>query len=319
MIFFADNTDFQKYCNVNTGFVLTNVENDFTAAFNRFVVPYLTLGQYTASVALPNNTTHAELIRLVKIAVGNLGMMLYFPILKTQITSAGIQNAIPKEKQLSEKDKQDLFNHLQDKGYDAIEQMLTYLEVNKATFTVWAGSGAYTEVNSVFLRNADEFDATLTINASRRFYLLLRSKLKSTEATHIKPALPGSLYTTIRTAFLANTLSSIQAELLNNYIRPALAYLAIGSGKFSISAQQMFNYGVVILDASYISKHPTDAFPNAIIYQRQSCYEEGQAILDAMSTFIATNASALGIATPEADLDNFPYIRNEADWGTAFF
>lgn len=319
MTFFVDNTDFQKYCNVNTGFVLTNVENDFTAAFNRFVVPYLTLGQYNASVALPSNTTHAELIRLVKIAVGNLGMMLYFPVLKAQMTAAGLQNAVPKEKQLSKEDKQDLFNHLQDKGYDAIEQMLAYLEANKATFTLWANSNAYTEINEVFLRNATEFDNVLTINSSRRFYRTIAGMIQIVERTKIKPALTSALYDTLRAAFLANTLSTIQAELLNDYIRPALAYLAIGMAKFSVSDQQMYNYGVAILDQDYITKHTSNAFPNYIIYNRQSCYEEGQAILDAMSTFIATNATALGIATPEADLDTFPYIRNEADWGTAFF
>ena len=62
MTFFSNNTDFQKYCNVNTGFELTNVENDFTAAFNKFVLPYLTTAQYNASVALPNNTTHAAIV-----------------------------------------------------------------------------------------------------------------------------------------------------------------------------------------------------------------------------------------------------------------
>lgn len=319
MTFFANNTDFQKYCNVNTGFELTNVENDFTAAFNRFVVPYLTLAQYNASVALPNNTTHAELIRLVKIAVANLGMMLYYPVLKVQITSAGLQNAIAKEKQLTQADKQDLFNHLQDKGYDAIEQMLAYLEANKSTFTAWANSNAYTEINGFFLRNATEFDAVLNINASRRFYQSIKGMVQITERTLIKPAMPTEVYNELRTAFLANTLSEVQAELLNYYVRPALAYLTIGKSKFSVADQQMYNYGVAILDADYVTKTKADAFSGYIIYHRQSCKAEGEAILEKMSTFIADNAPALGIDVPEADLTTFPYIRNEADWGTAFF
>lgn len=320
MTFFTDLADFRKYCSVNTGFELSLVENDFTNAFYRFVLPYLSQAQYDASKTNAN-ALHVELMRHVKSAIANLGMMLYFPVLKVNITTAGIQSGVPREKQLNQADKDDLFRHLQDTGFQAIEQMLLFLETNKATFTPWAPVS--TELNKVFLRNATEFNNFLNINSSRRFFLTMSWSIDNIEQNIIEPLLPDNLYSNLHTALAANTLSAIHQKLLNGYVRPALAHLAMASSSFTLADTRMVGLGVCLLDADYVPKRNDPVYaavPGSITYTRQSLQKKGDEILAAMTDFIEANAADLGITLPTEDtLIDFPYIRNKPEWGTVIF
>jgi hypothetical protein len=135
------------------------------------------------------------------------------PFLDTFIGEAGILEANTRETQAKPKWK---YTELVEKlAYNAdifADNLLAFLEKNKANYPDWVASPAYTFATGLLVNNADAFSAAIPINASRRAYLRMRVFIARAER-ELENNISKAYLDLLKTQQLANT-----TELRNIFI-----------------------------------------------------------------------------------------------------
>jgi len=137
-------------------------------------------------------------------------------------------------------------------AYNALEDLIEFLEENVADYPLWQQSEAYSYQRKFFINNAKEFNHTVFSNISRRDYLDMRQYIFQAEQSFIKPVTCLPLYKKLKAAIRTGTAATsgstgsigsgsssgsgtpspsaaLPAEynaLLTEYIYPAVCYMA---------------------------------------------------------------------------------------------
>jgi len=112
--------------------------------------------------------------------------------------------------------------HLDD-YFKAVDRLISFLDANGNDIAEWKGSDAKKLANSLFIKNADQFNEYFPIERSGRMYMLLLPFIRETERRYIKKVL-GSDYD----RFLKGTdLTDKEKELIKDYVCPPIPLIAI--------------------------------------------------------------------------------------------
>ena len=313
---FSSDEDFRKFLSVNAGFTANNLSNQFNEALETYVFPYCSREQFDASILLTTDK-HIELIRLIKNATANLGMFLYMPVAKVQISNAGISYATDKTKQASPEDKSDLAYSFRRTGLVAIETMIAFLETNEAIFTVWKNSIAYTNYTSLLIRTSAEFKI---INNSRQVFLQLIPYIEDVELDIIKSAIPSEILTKLYSRIYSNSTEKILYEsLLFDYVQPIIRSFAMAQAISALAIVRDSNNTLSVYDdtASGKSSGNKEAPQGKLSNWKEDLEKQGNSRLLKMNQFIVSNADGFGLIVA-IELQTIPF-KNTTELSTAFF
>lgn len=315
MKLFQDTDDLQDFLPVNQGFTLANMQDDLEDSFSRFIVSRVGLEQIEASLA-ENEDPHVELIRLIKRANANLGFMLHFAQAKVTVSDSGVTYAGKQEdyRQASEQDKQDLYRAIRAKGFQALEDTLVYLYKNLSVFTVWAESDEYADFNSLLIRNAKEFKL---IKGSYLIFLELYAYIEAVEIEVIQPQVNAEVLNSIRNALKEGSLSVTQSQLVNQYLRPTIAYLALARAVSANAIARDSAGALTIYNDNFNEKASVTLEKNNRWHA--DLLEAGNKRLSFMTDFINKNLEELGVTVSGETLSDFKPFRNDEKWATCFF
>lgn len=315
MKLFQDTDDLQEFLPVNQGFTLENMQDDLEDSFSRFIVSRVGLEQIAASRD-ETDEIHVELIRLIKRANANLGFMLHFAQAKVTVSDKGVTYPGKQEdsQQATEKDKQDLYVAIRAKGFQALEDMLIHLSKNLEVFTHWATSDGYADFNSLLIRTAKEFKL---IKGSYLIFLEMYEYIEAVEIEVIQPQVNSDVLSSVRTALKDSTLSLIQSQLLNQYLRPTIAYLAMSRAVSANAIARNSSGALTIYDDNTYEKASVTLEKNNRWHA--DLLEAGNNRLSLMTSFIAKNMGEFGFIISDEDVSDFKPFRNDEKWGTCFF
>lgn len=306
------NTDaeLQKFISVNKAFTVANMQSDIDSAFGTFVLPYLSIQQYNIS----RNSTdplHIALMNIAKRAVSNIAFALYLPVAKVQISNGGIAYTVERNKQATAEDKEDLRRSTQQKGFDAIDEMLRFLEQNKTTFTHWAVSSSYTLFNSNLIRTADEFKL---IEGRRTVFLKLIPYMEDVEIELIESLIPTTLIAELK----SGTVTGIKLELLEKYIRPIIANKSLAKALSAMSLVVNDNT-ISVFDNS--SANMAKGYREASLQKVEAFKAELELTaknrIVLLNKFIEANRTDLGLPAPV--IEESKAYRNQEATRTKFF
>lgn len=112
-------------------------------------------------------------------------------------------------------------------AFDRVEQLFDFLEKNKATYTSWANSSAYTEFKETFIHTARDFTHIFSrMRGSRQLFVLFKPIMLRVEEEYIEPILGSTLYDTLKQEDKDNTLSADNQKLIP-YIQRAVAFQTV--------------------------------------------------------------------------------------------
>jgi hypothetical protein len=97
-----------------------------------------------------------------------------------------IQKANEKQAQAFEWQIDKLMNKYLVSAYSAIEDLIQFLNKNKATITQWADSDYEKQAKLLFIRSASEFDVCLYIDGSQRLYMALQPHMRRIQNNEIR-------------------------------------------------------------------------------------------------------------------------------------
>lgn len=225
-MFFATNSDLKTYLPIIAAdFTPADLASDI-AEVDAQIIELISQNQFdelkTDWEAETLTVEQEKLLHFVRTIEANLGYAKYQKIGNLKISSTGTFRKETENEPTPYRYQTDTANErFLEKGYNAIEMMLAFLEQNEADYPLWTASNAYTQYKNLLIRNATEFDEYVNINHSRRIFLRMKNILKETETFEIKKFIGKSLYDAIKSD-LENVL---YAEILS-FLKAALAHFS---------------------------------------------------------------------------------------------
>lgn len=193
-------------------------------AQRKYIAPYLgdtfleLLDIWYNTTPLPTNSAYSALLPYVQNAVAKFTLAVAAPSYDTILTESGFavvqnQNLAP-----ASRDRvQNFMNSMLELGFNEIETMLRFLESNKANYSTWTASTAYTEYYGNLIINAVDFDKIIRIDQSRLRFMKLKPLMDNVEMLRIEPVISKAMSDDIKDKAKLGTLTAAY-----NAIRPLL-------------------------------------------------------------------------------------------------
>lgn len=168
-----------------------------------------------------------DLLEVVRLPLANFGYFLAIDKLNVNVGEKGFtvsnnQNLAP----ASQWRVDNFRESVKQSGYDGIEDLIEFLEDNAKHYPKWTQSKAYSFNKQFFVNNANEFDQAIKTEISRVKFLELKPYIHQVERAEIIKSISTGLFRQLKEQIKANNLTTDNKYLLEEYIRPAICYMA---------------------------------------------------------------------------------------------
>lgn len=176
-----------------------------------------------------DETTSEVLTKLLpycQLALANFGYFLAIDKLNVNVGNAGITVASTSSLVPASKERIDrLRESVELSGYDALEELIKFLEKNISDYPEWKDSEAYSYNKQFFINNADDFYKTIHKQITRLQFLSMKEFIALAEIK-IKGVVCSELFEELKAQILSEEISNANKILLED-IKPAICYLSI--------------------------------------------------------------------------------------------
>lgn len=234
MIFSQERWDFERegldYLKISNACTWFAVKAPLTNAWQLFLVPLIgcKMAEKLSDIYRQNTTKKKELKLLQLAQRSNLLLAFWYDYaeLNVLIGDSGFkrQDSETAKTPYKYQEKQ-LRDGWKTKGFNALDELLRFLEDNIDIFKEYKESENYTQSRSSIIQNTEQVNEVYFINHSRLTYLRLKPHFKVVEDTIIAPRM-GNLYRQMKTALSAEDPEEKHIAL-RNMIRPAIIYYAV--------------------------------------------------------------------------------------------
>lgn len=225
--------EIRQYCTaITSGMLFEAVIPAIRQAEQTYIIPAMSQAQYDIiNTEYQAGTIAGTKLKLLKFAQASISYFVAYhqsTINALQLTDGGNMEPTPNNTTPA---RMALIESSQDHFFDTaninLDVMLTYMELNKADFTAWVASEAYTLTKELFINSTAEFEATgLRINKSREIFMSIRPFISEVEQFTIRPILGKTLYDGVKARILDGTTTTADKKLIKQ-ISKALAYLSM--------------------------------------------------------------------------------------------
>lgn len=212
MIFSADkwskSDELNKFIPVSAGLSFEKVESSLEDAFRLFALPLFgqELADEIQSYYDKVDATELQrgLLNECQRAVANLAFWYNYTELNIRITDQGMQRQESEGtyKQTYKYQEDLLRSSFKNKGFNALDRMIEYMELHQDDFPAYAMSPAYSMRKHAIVRSTKEVDSIYFINNSHLIFLRLMPVFKIIEETALQPVLGTELYAKLTKALL---------------------------------------------------------------------------------------------------------------------
>lgn len=241
--------DIKKFYPVTEDFSYDDLLPFMNSSLERYIYPYLSKAMYNVLnvVDLTTlSTANKNLLPYVQRAITMIALHKYAAVGDKLVGKNGIStNETEMGKMAAQWRLNNMAQFCLDEYDEAIEHMLIFLEENKASYSTWATSSAFTQYKEGFITTTDDFDMYFKIGRSRRTFVSFRGFIKQVEDQYIRSVTGSALFDQIKTQIAAGTVSVNNSKLLT-LIRPAVAKLT--------GARALRELPVSITDAGVVIK-----------------------------------------------------------------
>lgn len=206
MIFSAkkweDSDELKKFIPVSAALSFEKVESSLNDAFSLFIVPLFgeELSKKFQNIYDDPEADELEILLLEECqrAIANLAFWYNYTELNIRITDQGFQRQEAENFKSTYKYQEDqLRTAFKNKGFNAIDRMIDFLDKHRQEFSEYEKSPAYACRTKAIVRKTSEVDEIYFINNSHLIFLRLKPFFKIVEETVLQPVLGVDLYGTL--------------------------------------------------------------------------------------------------------------------------
>lgn len=263
---------------VTNAFTLQAFGDFLERAEEKYIIPFLSRREHEVlQNSYQNGTLSTEqtaLLKIVQRVAANFAYLLYLPWANVQSGDGGLHRIeTEKFKPLFKYERGDLKKSCLTAGYEAIEQMLFYLEAKKNDFPSWAASSSYTLANEYFIKNATDFSKYVDISESRYLFFKLKSIISRIETFTIAPILGTTLFEEMKQQNISDTFSAENRKLIP-FIQPAIAHSVMADAilelPINIESNGAYTFKFVADDDTSSKQTSADNHLSAYINQQKT-------------------------------------------------
>ena len=224
-------TEIKNHVPVNASFAFARISAFLSEVEQQIIIPLISQAQYddinTAYNGAGCSSAQQLLLDKIQPPLANLAFALAAPSLIISVGEFGIHITSTEDKKTPfEWQLREWQSRLENAGNSALDTLLTFLETNKTTYTIWAGSTAYPEFKEFFINTTTQFDDVVNIRGSRRLFIALKQAMKRVEDFKILPVIGQEYFDELKTQNAANTTTAANLLALA-LIRKATAHFTI--------------------------------------------------------------------------------------------
>lgn len=205
----------------------------FPDAIEKYIKPFLGKEELDALTLWyennkePEDAAYTELLKYVQRALIRFAIFMSVSQLDLKMTNAGFSvTSNPNVSPASPERVRAFKESMEKSGWDAIELLLTFLEENKADYTAWSASDAYTLATKNFVNSALEFDKTVNIDQSRLAFYRMRNTIDRVEYLKIEPVISKDLADAIKAEIIADNVSVANQAILPSIKKAVIFFTA---------------------------------------------------------------------------------------------
>lgn len=262
--------------------------------FDVLASAYENSGKNTAAI---NDVVIREAIELCQKIEANLGYLLGLPVLSVTIGASGIQI-------LSNDNAKNAFQWQVDKveksllelGFNAIEELLEFLEYNPDIFPEYINSKEFAKVERCLIQTAADFDDQYNIRRSRYAFQVMVPIMSRIESQILIPLFGKTFIDILR----FDDLEGKALELVESYLKPGIALLTIA--KASVERIIIIDNGMasVNLSSNYETVKDNSAIYNtAIQTAAEQLTKEGNEFIQDGLEFLLSNIDSIDGYEPQ--------------------
>lgn len=299
---FKDTKTLQDYAEITSAVNFASIKNTLRNVEDWHIVPILGTELYNDLNDAFNGTDpltdeQTDLLEYCRRVIGPLLCYYHAALAEIKFSDAGLRR---EETQNSKTAFQYQVTNFREaclrSGENATESLLSFLEENKADYSLWTDSSAFANYRSLFIKTGKEFAELFPSHSPYRNYWAMRSKMKDVEEHNIRAAIGNDLYETLKQKDTATEpdFSDAEDKLLEK-LKKAIANFTVAFSIPFLSIRIDTN-GITVIAASPSSSKDeqsirTAAPDNQLSVLIRSCNDAGQAWLKDAIQYIEDNAS----------------------------
>lgn len=222
--FFDNIEQLREALPVGVSFSLSDLKAYLRQARDRYLLDLLGREFLDEQAATPD----ADLLPYIRQVLAGYSIALYIPFGAVLFSGGGIKKtATEKEKPLTLAEQQSLIDRAMADGDAAAETLLSFLESRRDRYATWWASSACSAAVAEYVPTADVLNQFVFIDRSRRRFRELLPALCRADLRVVRPLLGAAMDAELKAQLKAATLTEAN-KVLVSYIRPLVAYLAVG-------------------------------------------------------------------------------------------
>lgn len=220
------------------------------------------------------DTKLSALLPYAQRVVARFAFMKAAPNLDLKLSDSGFGVVSTDSVAPASKDRVNRFvQALEADGWNAVEQLIRFLEKNKADYPTWVSSDSYTMQVRNFINSAEEFDKFVNIGKSRLKFKEFRQEMDVVEQLIVIPVIGDALADEIKGEIKDESLSEANKKLLP-LIRRAVANFTISrTVKDNLNAQRTAESFMGELKR-FLDRNHTDYPLYETLYVAERSYEQ---------------------------------------------
>lgn len=232
-----------------------------------------------------------DLVSKCQKSIIHLAFWIGFQNLNSTISNSGFKRSeSDKMKSLFKYQEDEMKTYFRNAGFDAMDEVLSFIEENITSFSEFKESANYTLIRQSFIPDTKTFDGIVHIASSRLTFLRLRNHMNLVEDMEIFPILGAEIYTAIKTEMIKDTPDQKVMKILP-YIRKPIAYLSsallMEESGADLTEKGLYFDATRAIDNNTGERQPSSDSRIAILVTRNRAI--GNAYLDQLKSYLAAN------------------------------
>jgi hypothetical protein len=298
MALFQETSEVQAFIPVIGTTAIESMLPFINQAERDYIIPYISKAQYDALNdaynATPSTLTTEQtaLLKKVQAALSQYFFYLWIPSAQLHIGPNGIRIATTESlKTAFQWQIDELRTNVLKAAGSAMDDLLYFMETNKADYPLWTASTSYTLFKECFITSTTQFTELYSpLGNSRLNFIMIRSSMKKAQEFSIQSLIGFAYYDELKTEHLAGSVSAENA-LVITYIQKALAPLtmlrAITELSVSIDERGILNFNGISGLQAINQKQP--AKDSMIFKLEKAADEDSKAYMQMLKDFLQTN------------------------------
>ncbi len=235
---FSDINELKQYGMVNVSYDFSDINPELIVREEKTIIPYIGRDQFDrlAQGLVNNDLTTEELDLLDKVRLPLAQFSIAYTSFTRYIQESASGSHVTKTETKMPAGMQAMARRRNEtliRGFNAIDILLDFLDRNKTDYTLWENSTAYNDYRGLLIFTPEQLAKYIPNSDSKALFIQYAPIIREQEII-IRGRIGKDFYDELKQQVLDDTLTPENAIVVNDYVRPALAFLSHASATLQL-------------------------------------------------------------------------------------